>query len=614
MITEKSVDTESFDEIFHKMRRKVSEIYPEWNDYNYHDPGITLLELFAFLSEAQNYRMNRTPDCIEKNFLRLAFDLPAPAKPAMLSIDLHTSRTVSHYDEFTANGLVFKAQEDITLVADILDAVQVGTVRYTENFHPFTAQPAPERAFTIVLKRALMPEQPYALSVTVREHPNRNPITPDFIPLATMQLFYGDIPIPCTDSTYCFLQNGVIRFQLPPSCATATPQLTCKLVTCDYDVVPWICNLSFSQLTLLQQDTKALFCTQAVYRTLDTRNKLVDFYQYHDGFYQRSMNRSAAFACIYDDDFYHRKTLARGNGFPHQRYRVHGDFLLEPALLVEHAVHKGMFERYTLVEDFECATPTSKCFYVQDNTICFGDGIHGYCPEGEIVIVGLAFTKGEAGNLARGNLLHVSPYHTVPMQHDSHGGCNPQTIAQMFATIPTPTRLVTAEDFEYAIRRTTGLIIADCKTLATPADNTVSVVVQPVGVGTALSPKYKENITKFLEPRRLLGNEIKIFSPTYTEVEIFMEVVRSPLYLDAKAAIHRTLHAYFASQKTFGAITEYSVLYQKIDALEEIVEIHAFHITARGDGVQRNRKGDVITLANSITLLKNVDIMVDDML
>ena len=32
---------------------------PEWTDYNLHDPGITFIDLFAWLAEMQQYYLNR---------------------------------------------------------------------------------------------------------------------------------------------------------------------------------------------------------------------------------------------------------------------------------------------------------------------------------------------------------------------------------------------------------------------------------------------------------------------------------------------------------------------------------------------------------------------------
>ena len=48
-------------------RRRIIRYCPEWTDYNLSDPGITLIELFAWMTETMIYRLNRVP---EKNYLK----------------------------------------------------------------------------------------------------------------------------------------------------------------------------------------------------------------------------------------------------------------------------------------------------------------------------------------------------------------------------------------------------------------------------------------------------------------------------------------------------------------------------------------------------------------
>ena len=54
----------------------------EWTDFNIHDPGIMLLELFAWLSEELMYRANRIPERHLHKFLALCGYAPAPPIPA----------------------------------------------------------------------------------------------------------------------------------------------------------------------------------------------------------------------------------------------------------------------------------------------------------------------------------------------------------------------------------------------------------------------------------------------------------------------------------------------------------------------------------------------------
>ena len=40
-------------------RRRIIRYCPEWTDYNLSDPGITLIELFAWMTEQLTYRLNQ---------------------------------------------------------------------------------------------------------------------------------------------------------------------------------------------------------------------------------------------------------------------------------------------------------------------------------------------------------------------------------------------------------------------------------------------------------------------------------------------------------------------------------------------------------------------------
>ena len=47
-------------------RKRIIHYCPEWTEYNISDPGITLIELFAWMTEMMIYRLNRVPS---KNYL-----------------------------------------------------------------------------------------------------------------------------------------------------------------------------------------------------------------------------------------------------------------------------------------------------------------------------------------------------------------------------------------------------------------------------------------------------------------------------------------------------------------------------------------------------------------
>src|SRR6267378_1402884 len=52
---------------------------PEWTNFNLSDPGVTLVEVFAFLTESLLYRANQIPERNRRKFLKL---LGVPLQPA----------------------------------------------------------------------------------------------------------------------------------------------------------------------------------------------------------------------------------------------------------------------------------------------------------------------------------------------------------------------------------------------------------------------------------------------------------------------------------------------------------------------------------------------------
>ncbi len=54
MLPNISLDNDRYKDIMDEARNLIVSLYPEWTDFNYHDPGITLLELFSWIRESQH--------------------------------------------------------------------------------------------------------------------------------------------------------------------------------------------------------------------------------------------------------------------------------------------------------------------------------------------------------------------------------------------------------------------------------------------------------------------------------------------------------------------------------------------------------------------------------
>ena len=82
MATAPQLDGRTYADLVDELRGRVPVHNPEWTNLNRSDPGVTLLELFAFLTETFIYRANLIPDRSKRKFLSLLGVPLAPASSA----------------------------------------------------------------------------------------------------------------------------------------------------------------------------------------------------------------------------------------------------------------------------------------------------------------------------------------------------------------------------------------------------------------------------------------------------------------------------------------------------------------------------------------------------
>jgi len=87
------LDDRSYQQLRDELIRRIPVYTPEWTDHNPSDPGITLLELFAFLGENLLYRFNQIPEATKLEFLHR---LDVPMRPALPSQGLLRLITEQH--------------------------------------------------------------------------------------------------------------------------------------------------------------------------------------------------------------------------------------------------------------------------------------------------------------------------------------------------------------------------------------------------------------------------------------------------------------------------------------------------------------------------------------
>ena len=82
MFKDIKLDDRTYDEIRSDVINNIVKHCPEWTNHNPSDPGITLIELFAYMTEMTQYRLNQVPT---KNYLAFLDLLGMKQRPSMPS-------------------------------------------------------------------------------------------------------------------------------------------------------------------------------------------------------------------------------------------------------------------------------------------------------------------------------------------------------------------------------------------------------------------------------------------------------------------------------------------------------------------------------------------------
>src|SRR5437870_2730597 len=118
-----NLDDRSWKQIVDEAVRLIPRYCPEWTNHNTSDPGVTLLELYAWMTEMVIYRLNKVP---EKNFLTF-LDLIGvrlkPPEPARVVLELTPSEGAE------GELVVKKGTQVATLQSGGGDAVTFETLR-----------------------------------------------------------------------------------------------------------------------------------------------------------------------------------------------------------------------------------------------------------------------------------------------------------------------------------------------------------------------------------------------------------------------------------------------------------------------------------------------------
>jgi len=134
-----SLDDRSFQDLVDEAKRRIPELAPEWTDHNVSDPGVALIELFAWMTETLLYRLNQVPDRMYVRFLELMgvnLYAPAPAQ-ALLTFRLSAPQEevvvvpmgteVATLQTADTSAIVFHTRRELTMRPPRLIAALTGS-------------------------------------------------------------------------------------------------------------------------------------------------------------------------------------------------------------------------------------------------------------------------------------------------------------------------------------------------------------------------------------------------------------------------------------------------------------------------------------------------------
>src|SRR5947207_6762360 len=77
------LDERSFEDLLRAARLRIPRYCPEWTDFNDSDPGMAVVQLFAWFTDLMLYQLNRVPERNYVKFLQLLNVEPRPPQPAL---------------------------------------------------------------------------------------------------------------------------------------------------------------------------------------------------------------------------------------------------------------------------------------------------------------------------------------------------------------------------------------------------------------------------------------------------------------------------------------------------------------------------------------------------
>jgi predicted phage baseplate assembly protein len=545
------LDDRSYNDLVEEALRRIPVYCPEWTDHNASDPGITLVELFAWLTDIVLYRLNRVPDKHYIKFMELigmrlhepeparvpvTFWLSAP-QPTPITIPMGTGVATTRTETEPAITFTTDVDADIHLPELLYVMSSQMSGEQHRMFNDFnlkrmeagfevatmfqTDPPAPGDALYLGFEQDLSHHLlGLEIEVATAEGAGIDPRNPPYVwevlgSAADQDWTAAEVDY---DGTLGFNVSGLVRLHLPPMERATRNQhaaywLRCRLMSAEegggpiYQVSPRLQAITASSWGI----------TVSASNVTSVRNEI----------------------------------LGRSDGSPGQRFYLEHTPVV-PRQPGEHLVVRyedGKVEHWTEVSDFASSGPEDKHYTLDSMTgelrlapaLPQQDGtIHRFgavVPKQAVLVMrAYRYGGGRAGNVGKGalNVLKSSlPYvDRVENREAAQGGLDAESLEDLKLRVPghlrSLGRAVTAADFEYLAHEAAPNEVGRVHCLQPSNPGEVKLLVIPevpyyqgyiAPESLRLPADVREQIRLFLDERRLLSTRLEVSEPQYHWVQ-----------------------------------------------------------------------------------------------
>lgn len=538
------LDTIEFDQLVELARGEIPRYAPDWTDHNLHDPGMTLIDLLAWVVDQQVFRAGFVGGRYRQAFAALLGQQPSGPKPARGLVwptqPLTEGRIVpagievvclQHLDV----GFTLDVDAELYLPPAALIAVDLSrdgdelSASHTSGGSWDIGSPA-VATVTLRLNGPLGVAAParVALGVEVAPPPGPAPAPGDRM-WGPVEYAYRvgaarwvELEV-VHDGTAGLARTGVVILAIPPAgAATGEAELRLRFDRGFFPVAPQIRTAAVNVLPVVQRRREA------------------------------------------------SAVLGIGTGQPDQVVAVAAADLVDPP-----GIRVGD-QAWQACTDFARSGPDDPHYVVFGDHLLFGNGVNGRRPQigADIDHTGLVHTLGEAGNLRPGlswSIPALGPKAYGQNRERLAGGADATTPDDLARAARKATvargALLTDADLAAAAKGLTGMAVGRAEVLprfdrrlaGRTVDGTRTLVVvphQPPWSGRGRPPAavwpsqaYLDEVAARLTPRRVLGERLVVQGPTVVAVDVAVTLTvaagaqAADVEAAAQAAIFRRLAA-----------------------------------------------------------------------